>query len=28
LGGEVPDNSSLLVDYLDGRFNFGSRLAN
>ncbi len=28
LGGEVPDNSSLVVDYSDGRFNFGSRLAN
>jgi ATP-dependent Clp protease ATP-binding subunit ClpB len=28
LGGEVPDNSSLMVDYSDGRFNFGSRLAN
>ena len=28
LGGEVPDNSSLMVDYSEGRFNFGSRLAN
>ncbi len=28
LGGEVPDNSSLLVDYFDGQFSFGSRIAN
>ncbi len=28
LGGEVPDNSSLIVDFLDGRFSFASKLAN
>ncbi len=28
LGGEVPDNSSLIVDFSDGHFSFGSRLMN
>ena len=28
LGGQVPDNSSLMVDYTDGQFSFGSRMAN
>ncbi len=28
LGGEVPDNSSLVVDYANNGFTFGSRLAN
>jgi ATP-dependent Clp protease ATP-binding subunit ClpB len=28
LGGDVPDNSSITVDFHDGHFQFGSRLAN